>query len=163
MFQSSDELQLADIRVEREEQRRLLFVRMLKKAFVESGLNRLSQPVLRDIGIDPGAFWRATTEDKDKYKHPQRETLYRWCNAMYKYAQRREDTARYEDIMMLAGYAVPQQIKEALRRTTEELAIQKSPTTDTLGNLGDKSYRQRVQKATAATQRQFKKPLDASL
>ncbi len=159
MFQDSADLLLTDIQAE-EERRRLVFVEMLKKAFKESGLTPM---VGESLGIERGGFWRATAEEKEKYQHPSYAKLFRWCRIMYKYAGRRHETQKYETIMHLAGYAIPQQINEALRRTTEELAIQKSPTTDTIGDMGDKSYRQRIRSATSGTKRQFKKPLDTSL
>ena len=134
MVQNSDELILSDIQAEHEEYRRVTFVRMLKKAFTDTGLTQAQAQVL---GIEQGAFWRATQEQREKYQNPQRSTLLRWCNILYKAGRRKEDRQRYIDIIELAGYGPPQQVNEALKRTTTAtLAIvQQAPTTETLGKL----------------------------
>lgn len=156
-MQNSDELVLADVQAEQEEYRRVTFVRMLKKAFKESGLTQVRA---QELGIEQGAFWRATQERKEKYQNPQRSTLLRWCNILYKAGRRKEDRQRYIDIIELAGYAPPHQVNETLKRTTTATLsiVQQSPTTEPLGNLVPMSYTQA--ETPKKTGRQFKSPLD---
>ena len=139
MLQNSDELILSDIQAEHEEYRRVTFVLMLKKAFTDTGLTQAQAQVL---GIEQGAFWRATQEQREKYQNPQRSTLLRWCNILYKAGRRKEDRQRYIDIIELAGYAPPHQVNEALKRTTTATLpiVQQAPTTETLGKLAPMSY-----------------------
>jgi len=133
------------------------FVTLLYRTFYESGCT--TNEALAELGVDKVMFWRAVRVDRATGRKPEPITLMRWCHALYVYRGKRPaDRETFSTIMRLAGYAPPNDINAARTRTTAQHAIlQRSPVTDTLGDLTNKSYRKEIERATQNV-RQFKKP-----
>ena len=144
------------------EARCLEFARLLREAFEESGLKwREAQK----RGIDMASLSKSTRFESRDFRMPQVSTLMQWCDVLYAArGYRLEDWNRCMQLLQLAGYAPPREVNETLRETTKHRAVHspvqqpKETSTEPLGNLGDKSYVERLESATKASPgtKQFK-------